>query len=114
MYDGRPAGDFERPAVAWSRGKLALLDGDLAAAEAHYRAAAAGFAGIDRPVMRSMALGIAADFDELAGDHHAARMALEEAVATNDSNGLRGLTGSLFAQIGRTQGRYRVCEYVVS
>ncbi|HEY9557697.1 MAG TPA: hypothetical protein VIR58_13250, partial [Acidimicrobiales bacterium] len=100
MYDGRPAGDFERPAVAWSRGKLALLDGDLAAAEAHYRAAAAGFAGIDRPVMRSMALGIAADFDELAGDHHAARMALEEAVATNDSIGLRGLTGSLIARLG--------------
>src|SRR3546814_15284239 len=47
-----------------------------------------------------MALGIAADFDELAGDHHAARMALEEAVATHDSIGLRGLTGSLIARLG--------------
>jgi tetratricopeptide (TPR) repeat protein len=95
-----PDDPFARAARAYSLGKLALIDGDLAAAEVHYRAAAAGFARIDRPVMLSMSLDVVADFDERAGDYAAAVRALDEAIATNDACGLRGLTGSLLARLG--------------
>jgi predicted ATPase/DNA-binding SARP family transcriptional activator len=100
FYDGEADDDFKRASRSWSRGKLGVLHGDLAEAEVHYRAAADGFAKIDRPVMRSMALGMVADFDELAGDHAAAVERLEEAIATNDELGLRGFVGSLLVRLG--------------
>jgi tetratricopeptide (TPR) repeat protein len=65
-----------------------------------YRAAAEGFARIDRPVMLSMSLDVVADFDERAGDYAAAARALDKAIATNDACGLRGFTGSLLARLG--------------
>ena len=64
-----------------------ILDGDLDAAERHYRAAAEGFARLDRPVMNSMCLGMVADFDERAGDYPAAITTLEAAIATNEALG---------------------------
>jgi predicted ATPase/DNA-binding SARP family transcriptional activator len=100
FYGESPKAPFERAARSYSLGKLALLDGDLAAAEVHYRAAAAGFALIDRPVMLSMSLDVVADFDERAGDYPAAIRALDTAIATNDACGLRGLTGSLLTRLG--------------
>ena len=87
-------------ARAYSRGKLGVLDGDLVAAERCYREAADGFSRIDRPMMRSMCLGIVADFDERAGDHRAAIARLEEAVEINDALGLRGFIGALLARLG--------------
>jgi predicted ATPase/DNA-binding SARP family transcriptional activator len=100
FYGEAPEHPFELAARSYSLGKLALLDGDLAEAEVHYRAAAACFALIDRPVMLSMTLDVVADFDERAGDYAAAVRALTEAVATNDACGLRGLTGSLLTRLG--------------
>jgi len=100
FYGAAPDDPFELAARSYSLGKLALLDGDLAEAEVHYRAAATGFARIDRPVMLSMSLDVVADFDERAGDHAAAVRALEAAIATNDACGLRGLTGSLLTRLG--------------
>jgi tetratricopeptide (TPR) repeat protein len=100
FYGEAPEHPFELAARSYSLGKLALLDGDLAEAEVHYRAAAACFALIDRPVMLSMTLDVVADFDERAGDYAAAVRGLTEAVATNDACGLRGLTGSLLTRLG--------------
>ncbi|MEY2404473.1 MAG: hypothetical protein QOD38_2024, partial [Acidimicrobiaceae bacterium] len=100
FYGESPENPFEIAARSYSLGKLALLDGDLAEAEVHYRAAAEGFALIDRPVMLSMSLDVVADFDERAGNYAAAVSALTEAVATNDACGLRGLTGSLLTRLG--------------
>jgi predicted ATPase/DNA-binding SARP family transcriptional activator len=100
FYGESPADPFAIAARAYSLGKLALLAGDLAEAEVHYRAAAQGFALIDRPVMLSMTLDVVADFDERAGDYAAAIRALDEAIATNDACGLRGFTGSLLARLG--------------
>ncbi len=99
-YGESPQEPFAIAARAYSLGKLAIQEGDLAAAEAHYRAAAAGFARIDRPVMLSMTLDVVADFDERAGDYGAAVRALDQAIATNDACGLRGFTGSLLARLG--------------
>ena len=87
-------------ARAYSRAKLGGLDGDLERSERHYREAADGFAQIDRPMMRSMCLGMVADFDERRGDYRAAINNLDEAVATNDALGLRGFNGSLLARLG--------------
>ena len=64
FYGERPDDPFAVAARAYSEGKLATLDGDLTQAEKHYRAAAEGFARLDRPVMLSMSLGMVADFDE--------------------------------------------------
>jgi tetratricopeptide (TPR) repeat protein len=50
--------------------------------------------------MFSMSLGMVADFDEAAGDYGAARRALEQAIATNDSLGMRSFTSSLVARLG--------------
>lgn len=100
FYGEKPDDPFEVAAQAYSRGKLAILDGDLTQAEQHYRAAAEGFSRIDRPVMLSMSLGMVADFDERSGDHAAAIGMLDEAIATNDALGLRGFTGSLVARLG--------------
>ena len=91
---------FVVAARAYSRAKLAVLDGDLVEGERYYREAAAGFALIDRPVMLSMSLGMVADFDERAGDHDAAIGLLDEAIAMNDELGLRGFTGSLLVRLG--------------
>jgi predicted ATPase/DNA-binding SARP family transcriptional activator len=91
---------FAVPARAYSRAKLAILDGDLTQAEEQYRAAAEGFSRIDRPVMLSMSLGMVADFDERSGDYAAAARALEQAIATNDALGLKGFIGSLVGRLG--------------
>ena len=100
FYCALPDDPFVAAARAYSQGKLGLLDDDLATAERCYRAAADGFAERDRPMMRSMCLGMVADFDERAGDHRAAIAALEEAVEINDALGLRGFMGALLARLG--------------
>ncbi|MEP6624728.1 MAG: tetratricopeptide repeat protein, partial [Acidimicrobiia bacterium] len=100
FYGTAPEDPFAVAARSYSQGKLAVLDGDLAAAEVHYRAACDGFSRIDRPVMLSMTLDVVAEFDERAGDYAAAVRALDTAIATNDACGLRGFTGSLHARLG--------------
>jgi predicted ATPase/DNA-binding SARP family transcriptional activator len=100
FYDDQAETAFTAAARSFSLGKLAVLDGDLGAAATHYRAAADGFSTIDRPVMRSISLGMVADFDERAGDHAGAIERLEEAIATNDELGLRGFVGSLLVRLG--------------
>ena len=87
-------------ARAYSRAKLAGLDGDLEQSERYYREAADAFAQIDRPMMLAMCLGIIADFDERCGNYRAAIDNLDEAIATNDALGLRGFNGSLLARLG--------------
>jgi predicted ATPase/DNA-binding SARP family transcriptional activator len=99
FYLGLPDDPYVVAARAYSRAKLALVDGDLDDAERHYRAAAAGFGELDRPVMNSMCLGMVADFDERAGDFPAAIDALEAAIATNEEL-LGGFTGALQARLG--------------
>ena len=99
FYGASPDGAFEVPARSYSLAKLAMIDGDLEAAERHYRAATEGFGRLDRPVMNSMCLGMVADFDERAGDYPAAIKRLEAAIETNESL-LGGFTGSLQAHLG--------------
>lgn len=98
-YGAAPDEPFAVAAHRYSQAKLAILDGDLEAAEQHYRAATEGFGRLDRPVMSSMCLGMVADFDERAGDHPAAIRTLEAAIETNESL-LGGFTGSLQARLG--------------
>ena len=66
----------------------------------HYRAAAEGFARLDRPVMISMCLGMVADFDERAGDYPRR----DHGVGGRDRDQRRrllgGFTGSLLARLG--------------
>lgn len=100
FYAKSPNDPFAIAAGEYAQGKLAVLDGDLVAAEVHYRAAGEGFARIDRPVMLSLTLDVVAEFDERAGDYAAAGRALDTAIATNDECGLRGVMGSLFARRG--------------
>ena len=100
FYRALPDDTFVVAARVYSQAKLGLLDGDLATAERCYRAAADGFGRVDRPMMRSMCLGMVADFDERAGDHRAAVDALGEAVEINDSLGLRGFMGALLVRLG--------------
>jgi predicted ATPase/DNA-binding SARP family transcriptional activator len=100
FYGASPTDPFAAAAREYGLGKLALMDGDLAEAEVHYRAAGELFARMDRPVMLSMTLDVVADFDERAGDYAAAVRALDAAIATNDACGLRGFTGSLLARLG--------------
>ena len=100
FYLARPDDPFVVTARAYSRGKLDLLNGDMAEAERRYREAAEGFAQIDRPMMASMCLGMVADFDERNGDYPAAIIALEEAVVIVDSLGLKGFMGALLARLG--------------
>ena len=97
--ESRPTTRSRWRPVSYSLAKLAILDGDLDAAERHYRAATEGFGRLDRPVMNSMCLGMVADFDERAGDYPAAIKTLEAAIATNESL-LGGFTGSLQARLG--------------
>jgi len=100
FYTSLPDDPFVNAAMVYSQAKLALLDGDLAMAERCYRAAAEGFGRIDRPVMRSICVGMVADFEERSGNAHAAIEALEEAIATNDALGLRGFMGALLTRLG--------------
>ena len=99
FYGESPEEPFAVAARSYSLAKLAILDGDLDAAERHYRAATEGFGRLDRPVMNSMCLGMVADFDERAGDYPAAIKTLEAAIETNESL-LGGFTGSLQARLG--------------
>jgi predicted ATPase/DNA-binding SARP family transcriptional activator len=94
-----PQSEFDAASESFARGKLAVLDGDLEAAERHYRAATEGFARFDRPVMNSMCLDVVADFDERAGNFSGAITALEAAIETNQTL-LGGFTGSLLSRLG--------------
>lgn len=100
FYDGVSDDPFVEAARAYSEAKLAILDHDLVRAEERYRAAADGFAQLDRPIMRSMSVAMVAEFDERAGSYAAAVERLEEAIETNGSLGLRGFTGALLARLG--------------
>ena len=99
FYADQPDDEFVVPARSYSLAKLALMEGDLQAAESHYRAATEGFARLDRPVMVSMCLGMVADFDERAGDFPAAIATLEAAIETNEAL-IGGFTGSLLSRLG--------------
>jgi tetratricopeptide (TPR) repeat protein len=99
FYGESPETPFAIAARSYSMAKLAILDGDLAAAEHHYRAATEGFGRLDRPVMSSMCLAMVADFDERAGNYPAAIGMLEAAIETNESL-LGGFTGSLQSRLG--------------
>ncbi len=99
FYGESPEEPFAAAARIYSLAKLAILDGDLDAAERHYRAATEAFGRLDRPVMNSMCLGMVADFDERAGDYPSAIKTLEAAIETNESL-LGGFTGSLQARLG--------------
>ena len=101
FYDQAPHDPFSKAARSYSCGKLAVLDGDIIDAEAHYRAAGAGFAQMDRPVMRSMTLDVVAEFDERAGDYAAAvRDARNRRSRPTRNAACAGYTGSLFARLG--------------
>jgi predicted ATPase/DNA-binding SARP family transcriptional activator len=99
-YLASPDSTFVTAALAYSRAKLAGLDGDLEQSERYYREAADAFSQIDRPMMLAMCRGIIADFDERGGDYRAAIENLDDAIATNDALGLRGFNGSLLARLG--------------
>jgi len=99
FYGESPEDPFAIAARVYSQAKMAILDGDLDAAERHYRVATEGFGRLDRPVMNSVCLAMVADFDERAGDYAAAITTLEAAIATNESL-LGGFTGSLQARLG--------------
>ena len=100
FYESLPDDQFVVAARAYSSAKLGVLDGDLDTAERCYRAATDGFARLDRPMMLAMCLGMVADFDERAGNHHAAIAALEQAIDLNATLGLRGFNGALLARLG--------------
>jgi predicted ATPase/predicted negative regulator of RcsB-dependent stress response len=95
-----PDGAFAAAVVAYSRAKLAVLDGDLDAGEQHYREATAHFRTIDRPMMLSLCEAIVADFDERLGDFAAAAKELEAAITTNATLGMRGFNSSVQARLG--------------
>jgi len=95
-----PDSTFIVAARAYSRAKLAWLDGDLQQSEHYYREAEHGFGQIDRPMMLAICQGIVADFDERCGNYRAAIDNLDEAIATNDTTGLRGFNASLLARLG--------------
>ncbi len=99
FYEGLPDNSFAIAASIYSRAILGVLDGDLVAAERHYREAASGFADGDRPVMRAICLGMLADFDERAGRYDAAIEELDEAVELSDALGLRSFVGSLQSRL---------------
>jgi tetratricopeptide (TPR) repeat protein len=100
LHESRPEDEFTVPARAYSRGKLAVLEGDLVAAERHYRDAAEGFSRTDRPMMLSMSLAAVADFDDRSGHHAAAVAGLEQAVRLNDELGIRGFNSATLARLG--------------
>jgi predicted ATPase/DNA-binding SARP family transcriptional activator len=95
-----PDSTFIVAARAYSRAKLAWLDGDLEESERHYREATDAFGRIDRPMMLAICQGIVADFDERSGNYRAAIANLDAAIATNDTLGFRGFNASLLARLG--------------
>jgi len=99
LYLSAPDDEFVVGARAYSEAILAMLDGNLATAEQHYRSAANGFRASDRPVMLSITLGVLADFDERHGEYRAAVDELEEAVALAEQVGMRGFVGSLYSRL---------------
>jgi len=99
-YDSLPDDPFVLAGRAFSTAKLAALEGDLEAAGAAYRDAAARFAPIERPIMLAMTLSLVADFDDRAGDHRAAGRALGESIRIGDAYGLRGFMGTQLARLG--------------
>jgi predicted ATPase/DNA-binding SARP family transcriptional activator len=99
LYIGKPDDPFVAAARVYSHAILAMLDGDLAVAEQHYRSAAEGFRRSDRPVMSAITLGILADFDERHGRYHDAVEELEEAVELAETVGMRGFVGSLYSRL---------------
>ena len=103
FYESLPDDPFVSAARDYSSAKLAVLDGDLATAERCYRAASDGFSRLDRPMMLAMCLGIVADFDERAGNHHSAIAALKQAIELNDVLALRGFNAALLARLGWAQ-----------
>ena len=100
FYKALPDDPFVTAARAYSEAKLAMLNGDLSSAERFYRTAAEGFSRIDRPIMRSMCVGMVADFDEHSENYPAAIKGLEETVETNDALGLRGFMGAQLVRLG--------------
>jgi predicted ATPase/DNA-binding SARP family transcriptional activator len=99
FYESLPDEPFSIAARAYSAAMLGIFDGDLEAAEARYREAAAGFSEGNRPVMRTVCLGMMADFDERAGRFRAAIEELDEAVELTGSLGLRSFNGSLLSRL---------------
>ena len=99
FQENHPDDDFRPVGCAYSKAKLAQIDGDLVEAERFYREAVDELTRIDRPVVRAMALGMVAEFDERAERYDAAIANLEEAVGISDSLGLRGFLGSLQARL---------------
>ena len=84
---------------AFSRAKIAALDGDLAEAERQYREALVHFSRIDRPVMTAITLSMIADFDEQDGRFDAAGELLQQAIDLGDEIGLRSFTGTQLARL---------------
>jgi tetratricopeptide (TPR) repeat protein len=99
FYVGLPDEPFVLAARAYSRAILAILDGDLVEAEHHYREAAGGFSRRDRPVLRTICLGMLADFDERAFNYASAIEELEEAVELSDALQLKGFSGALLSRL---------------
>ncbi|HEX4818878.1 MAG TPA: BTAD domain-containing putative transcriptional regulator [Acidimicrobiales bacterium] len=99
LHLGQPDSPFVVGVRSYSRAILAMIDGDLASAESHYRVAADGFRAADRPVMLSMTLGVLSDFDERHGKYRDAVEELEEAVELAETVGMRGFVGSLYARL---------------
>ena len=98
FYGESPDDPFAVAAREYSLAKLAILDGDLAAAERHYRAATEGFAPHRPPGHElSMCLGMVADFDERAGDYAAAirRWRPPSRPTTSRARGLHRLAATL-------------------
>ena len=103
FYVGLPDSVYSSALRSYSKAQLGILDGDLVAAELWYRESEVGFVKHDRPVMRSMCLGILADFDERSGRYGLAIKELEEAIAIIDSLGLRSFNGSLLSRLAWVQ-----------
>ena len=99
LYRARPDDDYVLAVREHSTAQLAMIDGDLAAAEPHYRLAADGFRRTDRPVMLAITLGVLADLDERHATFPAAVAELEEAVAVAEDVGMRGYVGSLYSRL---------------
>ena len=100
FYESRPDDAIVLVLRAYNRAKIAQVESDLVTAEHWYRDAVDGLSRIDRPVMRAMSLGMVAEFDERAGRHREAISALEEAVDTCETFGLRGFLGALQVRLG--------------
>jgi tetratricopeptide (TPR) repeat protein len=99
FYDVLPEDDFVCGVRAFSKAKVAALEGDLIEAEVHYRTALTSFQRIDRPVMTAMTASMVSDFDERAGRYQAAAALLEEAIDLADAVGLRGFASTQLTRL---------------